>query len=551
MSTFLDWDDNNFGFASVNPPPAFAPHVWAADGTSLGEWPTASAYPPGPILNQSPDFNHYFFISGGSVTQRYGEYEEDFTYEGGTAYDNNVQAGTATPIGLDSGGNSIEVKAVPHSSTNGSRVLMSTATCENQAASSCSPGELYMRVNDAMTYDIAKGHVVQYVGMTADGSTVYFTSTDQLTPADHDTSTDLYMWSEETDALTLVSVGNGGATGNSDECSASWTEKCGIQPVINNFYSQTFSHGGMFGNGLSDNAIAARSGDIYFFSPERFDGKKGFHNQPNLYVYRGGTLQYVATLEPEGGCESEGFHGCSPGPIARIQVSPDGNHMAFTTSSRVTAYENAQHVEMYAYSPVSDETTCVSCIPSGAPPTSDVWASSDGIFMTNDGRTFFSTKDALVPRDTDGLRDVYEYVEGRAQLLSSGTSGKGTQKTLGFEIPLFTAGLVGVSADGTNAYFTTFSTLVPQDHDGNFLKFYDARTNGGFPYAAPPGPCEAADECAKSGGSPPTVPSNRSGVSLGVGGNFGRRQTGNRHKRKMRHHKGGKHRSKSGSHSHG
>ena len=55
----------------------------------------------------------------------------------------------------------------------------------------------------------------------------------------------------------------------------------------------------------------------------------------------------------------------------------------------------------------------MSCLPNGAPPTSDVWASSNGIFMTNDGRTFFSTSDALVPRDTDGLRDIYEYVEGR------------------------------------------------------------------------------------------------------------------------------------------
>ena len=49
-----------------------------------------------------------------------------------------------------------------------------------------------MRVNDATTYDIAKGHVVQYVGMTADASKVYFTTADPLTTGDKDTSTDLY-----------------------------------------------------------------------------------------------------------------------------------------------------------------------------------------------------------------------------------------------------------------------------------------------------------------------------------------------------------------------
>ena len=82
-----------------------------------------------------------------------------------------------------------------------------------------------MRINDAKTYDIAEGHVVQYVGMTADASQVYFTTADPLAAGDTDTSTDLYLWSEEHKALTLVSGGSG-AAGNSDECSATWTEKC-------------------------------------------------------------------------------------------------------------------------------------------------------------------------------------------------------------------------------------------------------------------------------------------------------------------------------------
>ena len=54
-----------------------------------------------------------------------------------------------------------------------------------------------MRVDDAVTYDVSQGHDVTYVGMTADGSKVYFTSAEQLTREDHDASVDLYMWSEE------------------------------------------------------------------------------------------------------------------------------------------------------------------------------------------------------------------------------------------------------------------------------------------------------------------------------------------------------------------
>ena len=59
---------------------------------------------------------------------------------------------------------------------------------------------LYMRVNDSVTYDVSRGHEVTYVGMTADGSKVFFTSAEQLTPEDHDTSSDLYMWSEATNS---------------------------------------------------------------------------------------------------------------------------------------------------------------------------------------------------------------------------------------------------------------------------------------------------------------------------------------------------------------
>ena len=40
--------------------------------------------------------------------------------------------------------------------------------------------------------------------------------------------------------------------------------------------------------------------------------------------------------------------------------------------------------------------------------------------MADDGRTFFATKDSLVPRDKNGeITDVYEYVGGRPQLISS------------------------------------------------------------------------------------------------------------------------------------
>ena len=277
--------------------------------------------------------------------------------------------------------------------------------------------------------------------------------------------------------------------------------------------------------------------------------EKGVPNEENLYVYRNGAVQYVTTLNTGPFCPTERFiyQGCSVGPVIRIQVSPDDSHMAMLTASRLTGYENAQHTEMYSFEPSTGELTCVSCGPANSFATSNVWASSNGIFMSNDGRTFFSTADPLVPRDTDGLRDVYEYVEGRAQLISSGTSSIDSQN---LNSGLFVSQLAGVSADGVNVYFSTYDTLVPQDQNGSFLKFYDARTDGGFPVASSPAPCEAADECTGSSSSPPALPSRTSAAGLGSGGNW-RSASRKRHHNKKHHSKRRKRSGNRGRRSHG
>ena len=109
------------------------------------------------------------------------------------------------------------------------------------------------------------------------------------------------------------------------------------------------------------------------------------------------------------------------GPIARLEVTPDDSHMAFVTAERLTSYDNAGHLEMYSYTPATGPIVCDSCNPDGNPPTADVHASQNGLFLTEDGRTFFSTTEALVPRDTNEGIDVYEFVDGRPQLITPGT----------------------------------------------------------------------------------------------------------------------------------
>jgi hypothetical protein len=142
--------------------------------------------------------------------------------------------------------------------------------------------------------------------------------------------------------------------------------------------------------------------------------------------------------------------------------------------------------------------------------------SQNGRFITEDGRVFFSeTADALVPKDTDEVEDVYEYSEGHAQLLTAGTGSVITGYD-GYNTSFAASGFIGVSADGTDAYFSTIDTLTSQDHNGTRYKVYDARVGGGFPAERVPPNCEAADECHGPSSTPPTLPPDRTSANLGA-----------------------------------
>ncbi len=467
-------------------------------------------YCPGDVTS-SADLTHFVFATewnefapGGKIGAPGSVYDNN-TITGGVAVASKLSNGENIPNEpTDGAGDPLEIPGV---SQDGSHILMAaggngpcgSANCSNLPCGAdysmvrrciMQPSHLYMRIDDTITKDVSQGHDVRFVGMDGSGSKVYFISEEHLTGEDLEHGgPSLYMWSEQGEEeghpLTLISKanneGNPGEPGNRANCEVESFKECGIDIYSQLFYCQLGSTLG--GNCLSDNFIASETGDIYFTSPEQLDGTRGVAEQENLYVYRNGHAQYVATLSGPPDCyETYSSHTCTR--IERMQVAPDDSHMAFVTNSQVTQYNNQGYQEMYTYNPVTRKVVCVSCVPSGEPPTSDVLASQDGLFMTNDGRTFFSTKDALVHADTNEAEDVYEYVEGRPQLITPGTGD--TSQPLGGALGFgAVGGLIGVSADGRDVYFGTYQTLVPSDHNGLFFKVYDARSGGGFP-ANPP-----------------------------------------------------------------
>jgi hypothetical protein len=540
------------------------PRVLIESQFGSGE-PTAN-YCPGDVT-ASEDLSHFIFASRWNKFTPEGQLDAP-----GSVYDNDTEANTVvvaskladgSPIPAESSNQADDPLQIPAVSRDGSHILMAaggtgpcgTATCPVPPCGSAfgstqrcprQPSHLYMRVDGTLTYDVSEGHDVKFIYMAPDGSKVYFTTSERLTSQDVDNSNDLYMWSEESAAnaepsLSLISLGAQGE-GNRDNCSASFTTRCGVVTYTNQGYCQLSS--GRGGDCRTDTAVASETGDILFFSPEQLGGSHGVSNQENLFDFREGTIRYVATFTTGSYCfefEIVFFtRACTNTPVARMEVTPDGKFMSFVTDSRITDYDNAGYLEMYRYEAETGKVICVSCIPNGDPPTTNVEASQAGLFMANDGRVFFSTGDALVHADTNHGIDVYEYVDGRAQLITPGTGGE--QKAPG-SIQQW-PGLVGVSATGTDVYLATFETLVRQDHNGLFLKFYDARSGGGFTSAAPAAPCEAADECHGADSEPPPylatgTEAPSSGGNVAQPSHSGKKTKSRAHKRRRKHRRSG------------
>jgi hypothetical protein len=213
--------------------------------------------------------------------------------------------------------------------------------------------------------------------------------------------------------------------------------------------------------------------------------------QHNLYVWNGETqtTSYIVTLDT-----GEGGFG---------QVSPDGTWFAFNSEKSLTGYDNddaggTRVSEAFLVNVPSGRVVCASCNPSGEAPVSGggaairVDASVSSYGLSDGGRLLFETREALVPSDTDGQTDVYEYEDGHVYLISGGTSADGSQ-------------LVSGSESGDDVFFLSTQQLVPQDTSSEARLLYDARVDGGLPFASSPPPCTTADACRAPASPQPAI----------------------------------------------
>jgi hypothetical protein len=386
----------------------------------------------------------------------------------------------------------------------GSEVFTRAVSTEGTRVTFASSGNLYVRANpereqsplssqgrcvdlaQACTFEIdtsqtsAPGGGGRFMWASSDGSRIFFTDENQLTSDATATSgrPDLYEYdfdAPEGTRLTDLTVNVG--------------EAANVQGVSG------VSEDGGYVYFVADGVLSAGA--------ESAAGESPRASQPNLYLAHAGHIRFIATLDPEDSLDWK-----EPNYLTS-RVSLDGRFLGFNSVRSLTGYNNSDasselpDQEIFSYDATDDMLSCASCDPSGARPTAPAriarpiykqfTAFTPGSLQRNvssDGGVFFNTVDSLLPSDTNGLSDVYEYIGSRLSLISTGAG----------DAPAY---FYEASPDGNNVFFFTSQQLVAADQDGG-ISIYDARVGGGFPEARHAEPC-FAEACHNSSASVPPL----------------------------------------------
>jgi hypothetical protein len=284
-------------------------------------------------------------------------------------------------------------------------------------------------------------------------------------------------------------------------------------------------------------------------------GEKATAGADNLYLLResGGTWQaprFIGTLSSE---DEPSWHAGSPAPdLHRVssRVSPDGRYLAFMSSRPLTGYDNvdsnpeakgARDEEVFLYDSGAGRLVCASCDPSGARPhgvlaggTKQLLVQRSGgeewgevghphwlagnltgwedpgsfyddvyqpRYLSDGGRLFFDSPEALVPQDTNSLEDVYQYEPGGVGSCASAASGErpdGCVNLISSGHSASESAFLDASESGQDVFFLSADHLTSADADTGY-DVWDAHVcSASSPCVTPPvspPPCSSGDSC--------------------------------------------------------
>ncbi len=374
----------------------------------------------------------------------------------------------------------------------------------------------------------------QFEDMSADGFKVFFTDTARLTTGSNadNSNRDLYMCEivVQGEALTCA-LKDLSVARNSGEAGAVVGLSLGADSSGRYVYfvaNGSLTPGAAPGNCSLSGGVGTGACGLY------------------LYDTVAGTVKLVTALS---GADYSDWAGVG----ARLnemtaRVSPNGRFLAFMSRRSLTGYDNRDAIsgqpdqEVFLYDRMGNngegKLVCASCNPTGARPhgvkivtnaysllnEQGIWSGGTWLaaaipgwtsysldrafyqsrYLSDSGRLFFNSADALVPRDSNGTIDVYEYEspQGEAQPASNNciASSPTYSATSGGCVDLVSAGtsaeesaFLDASESGDDVFLLTASRLAPGDFD-TADDIYDARAGGAVAEAVKPPACEG-DAC--------------------------------------------------------
>ena len=376
-------------------------------------------------------------------------------------------------------------------SRDGSRVFFS-AGVDLYARENGSQTTLITGSERSLSGGVTNGPVFFQGAEAAHGDRVIFTTDRSLIDADSNETNDLYLYDSTKPAgerLTLLSEDT-----NPEAPEGAAVDTC----------STCFVPG--------PGGVLARSNEldrIYFVADNQILPGEPAAPGPKLYVWDDTgalpELRFIATLAPDDARAWEGPSVRESSIIKPTRISSDGRYIAFISINQLTSADQDGQADVYRYDAQTQALTCVSCTSDAFPSEGEIRFDQTRIGanlvnhlprnVSDSGQVFFQTSRGLVPADSNGKVDVYEFENGELFLLSGGS---GTENSY----------FLDAGASGNDVFFDTRDRLVGWDEDSKY-DAYDARVGGGLPEPPPlPPPCEG-DSCQP----PPIVPNDPSPAS--------------------------------------
>lgn len=315
----------------------------------------------------------------------------------------------------------------------------------------------------------------KFSAMAADGSRLFFTTTERLTDADTDSVADIYVY-EPGGAAPRLRLASG-----SDSDEEAWLLSVAADGTL--FFVTTSRIGIDPPPGETGVIYRTKEGQIRTVGELLAPGN---HPQRD---YGGGTF---------GGQEHSKLVGFPFGienlddQVGRmVRSTGNGDALLFVTVHNLAPGDSDDELDVYLWREgeglawvsaggnAPDRPAMI-----GTPGASASNIPSGGRAMTSDGsKVFFATTEPLAPgAAANGAVKVYEWEEGEISLISPSGANAADAR------------YAGSSADGTDVFIDTTDPLVAGDADGGVSDLYNARIGGGFPEPASPPAC-VEDSC--------------------------------------------------------